>query len=298
MKGEPSAKQSAHAAAHAEAASSRPMFSLRGVGCAYGSRTVVSGLDLTLERGEFVGLIGPNGAGKTTLLRAMTGAAPVVGGSIAIDGIPLEHMNERQIARTIACVPQRFSGGGLLRVRSLVLMGRYPHTTLLGGYSSADHAMAQRAMEQTDTLHLADRRSDELSGGELQRVLLARAFAQDADALLLDEPASHLDMGRSIELFDLLKMKHVRGATIVIVIHDLNLAALYCQRLLLLREGRLVADGEPKEVLTPCNLRKAYETELLVAAHPVHGVPQVLLLPGAASRMDPALPGAGDAPKG
>jgi iron complex transport system ATP-binding protein len=248
--------------------------------CGYGEHPVLAGIDLHMSRGEMVGILGPNGSGKTTLIRAISGTLPLTTGRVRVDGHPLQELGPRQRARIMACIPQKLESIFDMRVASLVRMGRYPYVTFFHGYGPADDQAVTWALEKTRALHLADRFANELSGGELQRVLIARALAQQCPLLILDEAASGLDVGAQTEIHDLLKGLNAEGMTIVSVIHNLNLAALYCDRLVFLQQGRIVLDGPVDEVFTQTHLSRIYHAELTVFSHPVMGTPQCLPLPG------------------
>ncbi len=263
------------------------MIRVTNLSCGYGGRQVLHGVDLALARGEFVGLCGPNGAGKTTLLLALAGLIPPKSGRVEIGGADLRALPARQRALRVSCVPQRLDAPPGFTVRELVLMGRFAHTGALSGalsgYGPEDHAAAGEALREAGADHLAHRLATELSGGELQRVLLARALAQGREVLLLDEAASAMDLARRVAAYDLLARLGRGGSTILTAVHDLNLAALYCPRLVFLKAGRLVLDGPTHEIFTEANLKDIYETDLRVAAHPVTGAPQAHLVPGAAA---------------
>ena len=256
------------------------MIVLEGVTSGYGGTEVLSDVSLTFEAGEMVGILGPNGSGKTTLLLAVTGVLPLFRGSIHIDGEPLQSLTARQRAKRMAAVPQRLDNSFDLRVLPLVLMGRYPYISFLGGYTDEDEAIARDAMRQTATDAFEERLTGALSGGEFQRVLIARALAQQADILLLDEAASGLDIARKVEIYDLLRRRNASGATVLSAIHDLNLAALYCQRLVFLKGGRVLLDGPTDAVFTEHNLSRVYDTPIKVFPHPLTGAPQGHLVPG------------------
>ncbi len=256
------------------------MIEVKQITCAYGDREVLGHVSFILDPGEMTGLLGPNGSGKTTLLLALSGALPLVDGSIAVNGKELPRMRPRERARSLAAVPQHFETTFDLNVRALVLMGRYPYVRALLGYGRNDMEAAYRAMRDTDTAPFAGRMTSELSGGELQRVLIARALCQEADILLLDEAASGLDVAAKIAVYDLLRTYHAQGVTVLSAIHDLNLAALYCERLLFLKKGKLVLDGPTHEVFTEKNLTQIYETPIKIYPHPVTGAPQSHLVPG------------------
>lgn len=248
---------------------------------------VLHGVSLSVRPGEMVGLLGPNGSGKSTLLLVLSGVLRPRAGSATLDGAPLHAMPPRQRARRIAAVPQRPEHIPDLDALSLVLMGRYPYTTLLRGYGPEDHAAAIAALRDTGCAHLAARGARTLSGGELQRVLLARALAQGADTLLLDEATAGLDVARALDILDLLHARHRSGARIVAAVHDLNLAALYCTRLVFLKQGRVVADGPVHGTFTANLLSEVYETPVAVHPHPVTGTPQACHVPGAARGFTP-----------
>lgn len=266
------------------------MIELSNVHAGYGRRAdarsdagdVLHGVSLSVAPGELVGLLGPNGSGKTTLLLVLSGVLAPRSGAVTLDGAPLHRLRPRERARRIAAVPQRPEHIPDLNALSLVLMGRYPHTTLLRGYGPEDHAAAEAALRDTGCAHLAARGAHTLSGGELQRVLLARALAQGADTLLLDEATAGLDVARALDILDLLHARHLAGARIVAAVHDLNLAALYCTRLIFLKHGHVVVDGPVDRTFTATVLSEVYETPVVVRPHPVTGAPQASYVPGAA----------------
>ncbi len=264
------------------------MIRAQGVSCGYGTQPVLEDIDLHVRHGEMVGILGPNGSGKTTLVRAVSGTISLASGHVRLDDRPLDTMPPRKRARIMACIPQKLESIFDMRVASLVRMGRYPYVTFFRGYGSNDDRAVTWAMEKTRTLHLADRFANELSGGELQRVLIARALAQQTPLLLLDEAASGLDVGAQTEIHDLLKGLNHEGMTIVSVIHNLNLAALYCDRLVFLQQGRIVLQGPVREVFTQEHLSRIYHADLTVFPHPVMDIPQCVPLPGSGfHRPDP-----------
>lgn len=246
----------------------------------YGDRRVLEGVSLTIAPGEFVGLVGPNASGKSTLLKAATRVLRPVSGRVLLDGQDVwREMSLGEMARSVAVVPQDFPVDFPFTVRETVLMGRTPFVGRLRGEQPADLARVRQAMESTETLDLSDRLIGELAGGERQRVVLAKALAQDPRLLLLDEPTSHLDLSHQVDILDLLLgLNRGVGLTVVIVLHDLNLAAMYCDRLFLLGGGRLAAEGSPADVLTPANLQAVYGSRVLVGRHPIYGCPQVTLV--------------------
>lgn len=222
------------------------MIEARDLHHSYGGGPVLSGAQLVADAGAVVGLIGPNGSGKTTLLRALSGSLTFDRGSVLLDGAALGSLTPREIARRIAVVVQETSGDLPLSVADTVLLGRLPHRGLFAGRSRTDEAIAAAALDRVGVGHLAARNLGELSGGERQRVLIARALTQQADHLLMDEPTNHLDVRYQHEVLALVREL---GVTAVVVLHDLNLAARYCDRLLLLDRGRVRAMGETGDVL-------------------------------------------------
>lgn len=260
---------------------SAAMIEIRGLHAGYTDSPVLQGVNLTVREGEFTGILGPNGSGKTTLIRALSGVLPPASGQIRIAGRDIRELSPKARARGCATVAQKNQGLSGVRALSLVLMGRYPHVSLLGGYSDQDRRRALEAMAETGSLHLRDRTSHTLSGGELQRVVMAKALAQDTRLLLLDEAASNLDVARTLDLYELLRARNGRGLTVLTVAHDLNLAALYCRRLVFLKNGSVAADGPTSEIFTSQTLSEIYETPLAVAAHPLTGAPQAYLVPRA-----------------
>jgi iron complex transport system ATP-binding protein len=219
---------------------------------------------MAIERGQCWAIVGPNGSGKTTLLRLMAGLSKPRAGQVEIDGVRLDAMSARARAQRVAFVPQQAPTDLDFCVRDIVLMGRFPHRTLGLFESADDYATADRAMEATETSCFADRRLATLSGGEAQRVHVAAALAQQTGILLLDEPTASLDLQHQLAIFGIL---HHRAAedrlAVVVVTHDVNLAAQFCTHVLVLHDGHTAATGSPKEVLTPNVLRPVYGVELL-----------------------------------
>jgi ABC-type cobalamin/Fe3+-siderophores transport system ATPase subunit len=251
----------------------------RGVTVNYGSRVAIDGVDAEAAAGRILGVIGPNGSGKSTLIRVLAGVREPDRGHVEIDGHPLPSFSRRQRGRSIALVPQETHLSFPLRARDLVALGRAPYTGPFGWERRDDAAAVEEAMQSTDVIQLADRQIDQLSGGERQRVVLARALAQRPRVLLLDEPTSFLDLRHTVELLDLVRTLGRRDdIAVVVVLHDLNLAAMYCDQLLLLAGGKVAATGPPPEVLTYARLCEVYQTELYVAPNDVTGFLVVLPL--------------------
>ena len=242
------------------------------VGTRLGGRWVVDGVDATPPAGHLTGLLGPNGAGKTTLLRLVAGLLTPESGAVLVDdGSPVHRLPRRARAQRIALLEQESSSAVPLTVREVVALGRIPYRTLWGG-GDEDHAAVDRALTSAHAAHLADRAWSTLSGGERQRVHIARALAQEPDLLLLDEPTNHLDVSAQLSL---LAFVRDLGTTTVAALHDLNLAAAFCEHVLVLSGGRLAAAGHPREVLRPALLREVYGVEADVLEHPRTGRPVI-----------------------
>lgn len=237
---------------------------------------IVQGVSLHAARGEFVGLLGPNGSGKSTLLRMVYRVLRPTSGSVAVAGRDVWQASARDNARAMAVLAQEGGGAFDLRVRDVVLMGRTPHQSAFARDSDADLRIAAEALARTDTAQLAERMFSTLSGGEKQRVLMARALAQQAPLLILDEPTNHLDVRHQFELMQLVRRL---GLTTLAALHDLQLAAHYCDRLYLLQAGTLVAQGTPAQVLTPDTIAQVYGVRALVQPSPHTGKPLIEYLP-------------------
>ena len=250
------------------------------VGFAYGARRVLADVSLAVAPGELVGVIGANGCGKTTLMRLLAGLLRPARGSVRLDGRPLATFERRALARRLAVVPQDPHLEFPFTALEVVLMGRTAHLPLLGFPRAHDIQVARAAMERLEIRDVEDRPIDRLSGGERQRVFLARALAQEPQVLLLDEPTTHLDLRHQTGIYDVVdELRQTRGTAVVSVLHDLNLAALYCERIVLLAGGRVAADGTPAAVLTAERLAAAYGTAVHVGRHERAGGPVVLPLP-------------------
>ncbi len=260
------------------------LLEVRDLTVAYAARDVLSGVDLDLQPGSIVGLLGPNGAGKSTLVRALSGVLGRFAGEVRIVGDDLRSLARKEVARRIAVVPQEPRFEFPFTALEVVVMGRHPHLSGLAFESAADIAIARRALERCGALHLARRPIDQLSSGERQRIVFARALAQQAPILLLDEPASFLDLRFQVELFDRLRELAEEGTGIVAVLHDLNLAAEYCDRIVLLQAGKVFAAGPTAEVLTYKNLTTVYETEIYVDLNDLTGALVVTPLSSRARR--------------
>jgi ABC-type cobalamin/Fe3+-siderophores transport system ATPase subunit len=260
------------------------MLRIENLTVSYGRRRVLHDVALEVNSGEVVALIGPNGAGKSTLVRAVSGVIPVESGRIRSSGsglppVDLIALPPMQRARSLAVVPQAASMPPAFTVWETVLMGRTPYLNFLGQVSAKDEAIARLALQKVDALDLSERRVGELSGGEQQRVLLARALAQSTPILLLDEPTSNLDLHYQVGFMETVStLAHLDNLAVLVALHDLNLAARYADRVALLVEGEIKATGTPRQVLTPELISTAYHLPVQVIPHPFADVP--LILPG------------------
>lgn len=234
-----------------------------------GGTPILKGVNLCAEGRELVGVIGPNGSGKSTLLKCLYRVLRPSGGAVWLDGRELGEMPRKQSARSMAVVAQHNDLSFEFTVQEMVLMGRSPHKRLLERDSGADLAIAAQALAQVGLENLAQRPFSSLSGGERQRVILARALAQQAPVLILDEPTNHLDIKFQLQLMDLLRSL---PCTVVAALHDLNLAAMYCDRLYVMKDGQVAGEGRPEEVLTPQLIRQVYEVEARVERDGTGGI--------------------------
>jgi iron complex transport system ATP-binding protein len=229
-------------------------------------------VSVTVERGSLTGLLGPNGCGKTTLLNLLSGVLQPQQGSVSLNGVSLAGRSRRDIARHLAVVPQETHPAFDYTVMEMVLMGRHPHLGPFALEGPSDLALAREALAATGTEHLAGRAYMTLSGGEKQRVVIASALTQSPDVLLLDEPTASLDLGYQLEVASLLRrLNRDRGVTMVLATHDLNLAASLCDRLILMRDGRVVAQGPTRDALTAASIRRIYDVDADVSFHGAAG---------------------------
>ncbi len=249
----------------------------RDLAFAYGDRPVLDGVTLSLARGELVALVGPNGAGKSTLLHVLLGLRHVERGGVFSSGEPLSSLSRREVARRIAFVPQETRNDFDFTVRELVAMGRMPHLGRFEPERRTDVEAIERALELTETRRFSDRTLSELSGGERQRVHIARAIAQETDVLLLDEPTANLDVAHQLEVMSLIRRLVRAGKAAAIALHDLSLAARFGDRIVVLGEGRLVADGNPADVITEPMLERYFRIRARIERDPVDG--GVLVVP-------------------
>jgi len=243
----------------------------------YNKRPLFKGISVKIEKGEFVGIIGPNGAGKSTLLRLLAGTLRLDQGSIRLKGSELRAISQKERAKIIGFIPQEthFSLG--FKVFDIVLQGRYPHLGFFRIETDEDIEIAREALKKTGVLHLAEENVLKISSGERQLAVIARAIAQQPEILLSDEPTSFLDIHHQIEIMTLFKNLNQEGLTIVVVVHDLNLAALFCQRLILISNGEIINSGPPEEILKKDLIETVYKVNVVEITHPVRRDPQIIL---------------------
>jgi iron complex transport system ATP-binding protein len=245
----------------------------------YGDRTVVEGLDLVVPPGRITAIVGANACGKSTLLRSMSRLLAPRAGTVLLDGKAVHRMPAKQLARTLGLLPQSPIAPEGITVADLVGRGRHPHQGILSRWNAHDDEAVATALDATDTAALADRAVDELSGGQRQRVWIAMALAQETDLLLLDEPTTFLDVSHQVEVLDLLvDLNRSRGTTVVMVLHDLNLAARYADHLVALAGGAVHASGTPVEVLTEDTVRAVFGLDSRIITDPTSGTPLMLPL--------------------
>ena len=253
------------------------MLMIKGMSVSYGTRRVLNNVSLDVQAGEVLSLIGPNGAGKSTLIRATSGVIPLQGGTVDINGEDYLSFSTMKRARYLAVVPQAVSLPPAFTVWETVLLGRTPYLNFLGQVSSRDEEIARSALLKVDALNLTERRVGELSGGEQQRVLLARALAQSTPVLMLDEPTVHLDLQYQVSLMETIRtLVHTENLAVLIALHDLNLAARYSNRVVLLVDGEVKAAGTTQQVMTAEIISMAYHLPVQVIPHPFADVPLVL----------------------
>lgn len=254
---------------------------MQNVSLGYSGKEVLKDVTFQVLPGEMVGLIGPNGSGKSTIIRALTGIIPPYRGKILLDGKGVDRIPRQELARMVGVVPQIPLLPSAFTAFEIVLMGRNPHLSFFQYESQRERDIAWRAMERTMTQYLARRRIGELSGGEIQCLVIARVLAQETKAILLDEPTANLDIGRQVEILDLIKsLCRENNLTVLAALHDLNLASQYCDRLVLVNNGRVHAQGTPSEVIIPQNIKEVYGAAGCVYTHPANGLPAVLINPG------------------
>ncbi|GAA4669299.1 ABC transporter ATP-binding protein [Streptomyces chumphonensis] len=275
----PAPTSAAGSAATADAAPPPVRLRAEGLTLGYGDRAVVHDLDLDIPDGTVTAVIGPNGCGKSTLLRAFGRLMKPRSGRVLLDGKPVHTMPTRQVASLVGLLPQSPVAPEGLTVADLVARGRHPHQTWYRRWSGDDERVVEQALRATGTHDLAERTLDELSGGQRQRAWIAMALAQDTELLLLDEPTNHLDLAHQIEVLDLVReLHHDTGRTVVLVLHDLSLAARYADRLVAMKDGRIAASGPPAKVLTEDLLTDVFGLRARVRTDEETGAPLVVPL--------------------
>lgn len=267
------------------------MLKVQHISGGYGAKSIVKDVSFTLERGKILGILGPNGCGKSTLLKLISGILPRQSGEVWIDEQPIQSYSTRELARKMAVLPQLHVNAFSNTVREVVSLGRYPHQKgFFSSWSQEDEEAIQIAMEQTGVSRYEQTSMEFLSGGEQQRVFVAQALAQRAEVLLLDEPTNHLDIAHQRQLLDMVRAEAVEhGVTVISVFHDMNLASLYCDELLLLEAGKVRAFGVPHEVLIEGQIKDVYETTISTYAHPQIPKPQITLMPNLDNELERAV---------
>ncbi len=252
-------------------------FSAKHISYSYATQEAVRDVSISALPGEFLGIIGPNGAGKSTILRILAGILPGYRGEVSIFGLDMRSLMPRQRARYLGFVAQETHFGLNFRVFDVVAMGRYPYLGPFQPLSAGDQEAIRQAVASAELEGLKQRLIHTLSSGERQRAVIARALAQSPKILLLDEPTSHLDLYHQHSIMELLRVLNAGGISVIIVNHDLNIASQYCDRLVLIHEGRVFGEGTPREIITEDVIRKVYNIRCAVVDHPEKKVPQVLL---------------------
>jgi iron complex transport system ATP-binding protein len=254
------------------------MIELDNVSLGYDHRAILHDVNMKAKPGQVLGLVGPNGSGKSTLIKGMTRVIDLLSGRISIDGRDIRAIKHDELARLVATVPQSPILPAAFTAFEVVLMGRTPHLGLLRYEGGKDLAIAWQAMEATHTRSFAERRVAELSGGERQRLIIARALTQQPKAMLLDEPTANLDINHQVEILNLVKaLCWEQSLTVIIALHDLNLAAQYCDWMVMLNGGKVHAEGTPLDILTAQNIKKVYGAEVFVYPHPINKLPTTLI---------------------
>ena len=256
------------------------MLKLERLSLGYGKTNILTDIDLSASQGQMLGIIGPNGSGKSTMVRGMCRTLTPKSGRVLIDGQDISPINRSELAQLVAVVPQTPNLPDTFTAFEIVLMGRTPHLGRFRFEGMKDFDIAWKAMEITNTQPFAERRMDELSGGQKQLLTIARALAQEPKLLLLDEPTAHLDINHQMETLDFVKrLCREQNLAAVAVLHDLNLAAQYCDRLALVSGGKIHAEGTPHEVVTEENIREVYGAHVCVYPHPINNLPTTMIMP-------------------
>ena len=257
------------------------MIELNNVSLGYDHRAILHDVNMMAKPGQILGLVGPNGSGKSTLIKGIARVVELFSGHISIGGRDLETIKRDELARFVATVPQDPALPAAFTAFEVVLMGRTPHLGLLRYEGGRDLAIAWQAMEATHTESFAERRVSELSGGERQRLVIARALTQQPKAMLLDEPTANLDINHQVEILNLVRaLCREQSLTVIIALHDLNLAAQYCDWMVMLNAGKVHAEGTPLQILTATNIKQVYGADVCVYPHPINKLPTTLITAG------------------
>jgi len=253
---------------------------LKNISFSYFNGLILQDIDLSVRPGEMVGLLGPNGSGKTTLIKIASGILRPKKGEVRMDGALISRMERKAVSRRLAVVPQSFNTPFAFTVKEVVSLGRIPFLKPMAEENENDRKIIDSVMELVGVAALKERRFDELSGGERQKVVLAMALAQQPQILLLDEPTVHLDIHHQVQILEMVKQLNIStGLTVLAAMHDLNLSSLYFNRLILLKAGAIQADGTPAQVLTRDIVESVFTTPVIVETHPVTGDPQIIISP-------------------
>ncbi|MCK4957409.1 MAG: ABC transporter ATP-binding protein [Candidatus Cloacimonetes bacterium] len=253
---------------------------IENISVGYRDNEVISKLSVEFGKGDFCALLGPNGAGKSTLLKAMIGFLPLSSGEIKINDRAMSSWKKKELAQEISLIPQDFQLQFDHKVRELIMMGRFPYLGYWQNYSTKDMQIVDNIIKQLDLVEFAEKNFSQLSGGERQRVTIGRALAQQSETILMDEAFSHLDINHQLEIMQLLsKINKEQNKRIILVSHNINLASEYCDRIIMLKAGKLIADGTPEAVITDENIQELYGTRLMIIKNPVSGRPN-LIYPG------------------
>lgn len=244
----------------------------------YGEKNIIDGVSVTIPAQSFTAIIGPNGCGKSTLLRGLARLLPPTSGKVLLDDRIIQRYPAKALARMLGLLPQSSIAPEGIRVKDLVARGRFPHQGISRRWSQADADAVHAALAATSVAHLEDRLVDELSGGQRQRVWIAMVLAQQTDILLLDEPTTYLDLAHQVDLLELLTDLHLEGRTLVTVLHDLNQAARYASHLIAMRDGEIVAEGPPVDVISEDLVREVFGLRCMIVPDPAVGTPQIVPL--------------------
>jgi iron complex transport system ATP-binding protein len=257
----------------------KPILEIENLSCGYNKEQIINNLSFSIEKGSFSGIIGPNGAGKTTLFKAITGILPPKQGKILYENQNINQMPPKKFAQKVSVIPQITEVPFAFSVEEFVSMGRFPHVGRFEFLKKTDYLIIEEALTLTDLTALRKRSISELSGGERQRAIIAQSFAQQPNLLLLDEPTSHLDITHQIQILDLIKnLNKTKNLTVIIILHDLNLASIYCDKIILIDKGKIFKKGTPQDVLTYQNIEEVYKTIVVVEKNPLNSKPYVFLV--------------------